>query len=91
MKRKRCKNCRYYRRPRSIEPCSSCHALNNWEEKPKLPKHKELRFKGSGKKEGICNNCGDDLVSKDGKDRRGLKNKDLCWICDMTENPDAYV
>ena len=34
--------------------------------------------------------CGDALTSKDGKDRRGLKNKDLCWICDMTENPDAY-
>jgi hypothetical protein len=36
--------CRYYRRPRNIEPCGSCHALSNWEEKTKIPKYKELRF-----------------------------------------------
>ena len=34
--------------------------------------------------------CGDALTSIDGKDRRGLKNKKLCWNCDMDENPDAY-
>lgn len=43
---KKCKNCRYYRRPRNIEPCGSCHTLSNWEEKSKIPKHKELKFKG---------------------------------------------
>jgi len=34
--------------------------------------------------------CGDALESKDGKDRRGIVNKKLCWICDMDENPEAY-
>lgn len=42
------------------------------------------------KKKGICPNCGDALTSKDGKSRRGLKNKDLCWFCDMDENPTEY-
>ncbi len=31
--------------------------------------------------------CGDALETKDGK---GSINKNLCWICDMDENPEAY-
>jgi len=34
--------------------------------------------------------CGDALESKDGKDRRGIANKNLCWVCDMDENPEAH-
>ena len=34
--------------------------------------------------------CGDALETKDGESRRGSINKNLCWICDMDENPEAY-
>ena len=33
--------------------------------------------------------CGD-CLDKDGKSRRGIINKNLCWICDMQENPEGY-
>lgn len=33
--------------------------------------------------------CGDIIVGN-GIDRRGVVNKNICWVCDMQENPDGY-
>ena len=40
--------------------------------------------------EALCNKCRKSLLNEKNQNRQGIVNKNLCWICDMQENPDIY-